>query len=275
MCRTGSPGTYSRSDWNDTSLSVRSRVARPSRSRTKPVLVLGIASVRGCTRSRVAAASADSRRTRPIGSPRTMRAGPSAITPRRVVGTTNTSSWEWPCAREGTCTSARPDPTGTSTVSPTARRRRGFRTATVAGARSPATTRSRGRRSDTSTPDAPTRCSSAMTQRAAPVQATATSSRQPSAYPTAPATTAASATTRPSGVTTATRRARAWRGGAAAGSSGDATAAGSGAAAAPRVPTALIRPTARPRRRAPRRATPRQPGRPTPPRARRAAARSR
>ena len=73
--------------------SVRSRVGLPSRSRTKPVLMLGMPIVRGCTNSSAASVQTSSRRTRPSGSARTVRTGPTGTTPRRAVGIVKSSVW--------------------------------------------------------------------------------------------------------------------------------------------------------------------------------------
>ena len=67
----------------------------------KPVLMLGMPMVRGCTNSSVTPVHTSSRRTSPTGSARTVRAGPTGTTPRRVVGTANSWPKVAPAAKTG------------------------------------------------------------------------------------------------------------------------------------------------------------------------------
>ncbi len=68
--------------------------------------------MRGCTNSSVRSVHATVRRTSPSGSPCTVVAGPTGTTPRRRVGTTNSSSWARPAPSVGSANRAAVSPTG-------------------------------------------------------------------------------------------------------------------------------------------------------------------
>ncbi|WP_284252549.1 hypothetical protein [Pseudolysinimonas kribbensis] len=141
MKRRSSPVWNSRSEWNDTSLDVRSAVGVPSRSRISPVDVDGTEIVCGCTTSSARSVQTTSRRTSPIGSARTVRTGPIGTRPRRWVGMANSCANRPPAFSAGIAISARPAPTGTSTFTPAIRREAGFVRCTTPVAGSPTTTR--------------------------------------------------------------------------------------------------------------------------------------
>ena len=141
MWRRSSPGMYSRRAWKARSLDVRSRVGWPSRSRTSPLEVEGMSIVRGCTMNSAAAVQSRSRRTRPMGSARTVRTGPSVRRPRRSVGMATLRRACPRAARPGTGTGTTEVPTGRSTTVPKERRALSLRTTMLACAGSPTATR--------------------------------------------------------------------------------------------------------------------------------------
>ncbi|WXF92974.1 hypothetical protein WDV91_10920 [Curtobacterium flaccumfaciens pv. flaccumfaciens] len=179
MVRGSSPGMYSRMAWKAMSAGDRSVVACPSRSRTRPVLVDGIAIVRGCTMTCSRAVQTSSRRTSPTGSARTPVTGPTSSTPRRSVGT-GTSRSKVPCGpMAGIATSTRPDPTGTSTVVGTDGKRVGFSAVMITPASSPTATRCCGSRIRIASRDRPINATAATTASTAPANPTTTISRKP------------------------------------------------------------------------------------------------
>ena len=76
-----------------------------------------MATVRGWTNSSVTSVHNTVRRTNPNGSPCTVRAGPTGMTPRRWVGTTKSSSCSLPEPSGGSTNRAALTPIGSSTSS--------------------------------------------------------------------------------------------------------------------------------------------------------------
>ena len=113
----------------------------PSRSRSSPAPRLSSGTVKGWTNSSVRSVHATVRRTSPSGSPCTVVAGPTGTTPRRRVGTTNSSSWARPAPSEGRANRAAVSPTGSSTSSGSSPRREVLVTSIRPVAGSPTVTR--------------------------------------------------------------------------------------------------------------------------------------
>ena len=122
--------------------STRRLVGLPSRSRISPALVDGSAMVRGWTYSWWTSANACSRRSSPIGSLRTVVAGPTTTTPRASAGMSSGCVTVCPGRRSGTPNSTRPWPTGRSIRPGSAVRRPWLRTTIAPSTPLPATTRS-------------------------------------------------------------------------------------------------------------------------------------
>ena len=205
MWRRSSPGAYSRSVWNATSLVDRSLVVWPSRSRIQPAVIGGSTRVRGWTYSRTCRPEDTSLRAMPSGSPFTLSAGPIGMIERRCVGTTNGSSNRPPGASVPTSTVATPAPTGTSTRAPSDGRARSFTARTRPTASCPpATTRCGSTDRSIVRARRPTVIASetARTTRQAPARIS--SSSQSRRAPTTQAATPMAATVHPSEVTGAT-----------------------------------------------------------------------
>ena len=114
MWRRSSPGTYSRRAWKARSLIEVFWAVDPSRSRTRPTPKGSRWVVRGWTNTSVRSVHSCTRRKRPSGSPRTVRTGPTSITPRRWVGTTKSSVCSAPGSSIGRSYVTPPAPIGNS-----------------------------------------------------------------------------------------------------------------------------------------------------------------
>ena len=168
----------------------------------RPVLVDGTLTVRGCTTSSSRSVHSISRRTRPSGSARTVRTGPTGITPRRRVGIEKSSVWRRPSA-------------GSAGRAPRRRRRRGLRaptrgcavsrafcTLTAPRADSPTTARRCGSTRLIRYGARPMSTSAATRASASDAQPATTSSTHPSRYPKPSAVGMRASTTQPIGVMT-------------------------------------------------------------------------
>ena len=177
----------------------RSWVVSPSRSRSRPAPTLSMEMVRGCTKSSVTSVQLRVRRTSPSGSPCTVVAGPTGMTPRWLVGTTNSSSCSPPGASGGRVKRAAEMPTGSSTSSGSNGRRDSLVTSMRPLAGSPTVTRTGSTCVRMATCVRPTASSTENSSRARAAAAIISHSVQPIAAPTTQPVTPRASTAQPSG----------------------------------------------------------------------------
>jgi len=156
----------------------------------------------GWTNSSTVVCSMASRRSRPSGSVRTALGGPTGMTARRSVGTTNGSSCAAPPARDGSRKTARPWPTGTSTASARNRARDWLVATSRPAAGVPTLTRAGSSSMAMARLDRPTTKPTAMSSASTQQAASRNSSCQPSLMPSSQAATATNSAARPAGVMT-------------------------------------------------------------------------
>src|SRR6476661_3445924 len=207
MYRRSSPGWYSRRAWKARSLIETSSVVLPSRSRSRPAPRDSSATVRGWTNSSVRSVHVSVRRIRPSGSPCTVVAGPTWMTPRREVGTTKSSSWALPGVSAGSTKRAADRPTGSSTRIGSIGVRASLVTRIRPVAGSPTVTRRGSTSARMRTFVRPSASSRQIAKRTRAAAATMSSSVQPQRAPTNQQTTPRARIVQPSGETHPTTRA--------------------------------------------------------------------
>jgi hypothetical protein len=157
--------------------------------------------VRGCTKISYCSDQVWARRTRPSGSPSTVVTGPTGITPRRAVGTTNSSSTVSPERRRGVWNTAAERPTGNSTRTGRLRRLARLRRTIDPAARSPTTTRAGSTVRSDPRSSRPIVAAAAVNSSTRHIAAMRSNSRQSNTAPTTHTTAVITTTARPRGVT--------------------------------------------------------------------------